>query len=275
MRTDQTHVTYQWYPKHSVIQSWGLETNQNFAIDHQGNRIFHYSTFDPFWKLPRNTVIAPLFGQNSDTLGPQNGYVLVQNRNFTENFGGLVMRGAPFAQFYYNVQVIKGGNVNYNPPAGQAPILTNQESVQAITTVQPVHQLTFDNVYLLDRNHAVQSGALVYETQTMRSKVNYQFTRAISARLIVEYDSTLANPHETSLQHTKQLGTQALLTWLPHPGTAVYIGYNNDLQNVGRGLCNRLNTGACDANDVSIPRAPQMLNDGKQLFIKASYLLRF
>ena len=77
--------------------------------------------------------------------------------------------------------------------------------------MQPIRQLTADNIYLLDRDHSVADGALVYESQTFRTKVNYQFTRAISARVIVEYDSTLANPAETSLQRTKQVRTEALL----------------------------------------------------------------
>ena len=80
-------------------------------------------------------------------------------------------------------------------------------------------------------------GQLVYETQVFRTKLNYQFTRAWSARLIVEYDSTLANPLLTSLVRTKQVQTQALLTWLPHPGTVIYVGYNNDLQNYSHQLC--------------------------------------
>jgi len=151
----------------------------------------------------------------------------------------------------------------------------NEESVNALFTVQPLRQLTDDNTYLLDRNHAVASGALVYEVQTFRSKINYQFTRAISARVIVEYDTTLANPALTSLSRTKQVGTQALVTWLPHPGTAIYIGYNNDMQNLDRTLCNRLPGGACDPNNTTAPRAPMMLDDGKQIFIKASYLFRF
>jgi hypothetical protein len=275
LRNSQTHATYKWFPKHSAIQSWGLETNQNFAFDHQGNRVYRYMTFDPFWLLPRNMVLAPIFGENSDTLGPQNGYSLTANRNFSENFAGFVARGSPWPQLYYNLQFTRSGNVNYNPLSGKTPFLMNEETVQALTTVQPVRQLTFDNTYLLDRNHAVSNGAFVYESQTMRTKVNYQFTRALSARVIVEYDSTLANANETSLKRTKLVGTQALLTWLPHPGTAIYVGYNNDMQNLDRALCNRLATGRCDANNTVAPRSPTMMDDGKQIFIKASYLLRF
>lgn len=128
---------------------------------------------------------------------------------------------------------------------------------------------------MLDRDFAVSNNAFVYESQTFRTKVNYQFTRAISARVIVEYDSTLANPAETSILRKKQFESQALLTWLPHPGTAVYIGYNNDLQNLDRTLCNRLQNGACDPNNTVVPRSSQYLNDGRQLFIKAAYLFRF
>jgi hypothetical protein len=151
----------------------------------------------------------------------------------------------------------------------------NQEFVQLLFTLQPLRQLTADNTYLLDRDHAVAGGAFVYENQVFRTKVNYQFTRAFSARAIVEYDSTLADPAETSLLRTKQVGTEALLTWLPHPGTAVYIGYNNDLQNINRTLCNRLPGGTCDPDNTVVPRSPQFLNDGRQIFVKASYLFRF
>jgi hypothetical protein len=275
IRSDHLHANYQWYPKKSVVQSFGLETNQNVALDHQGRRVYHYSQFDPFWLLPRNTVVAPIIGQNSDSVGPQEGYALAGTKNFTENLIGGVVRSAPFTQLSVNLQAFEGGNVNYNPVAGAVPSLMHQQTVQALVTVKPVRSLTADETYLLDRDHAVKDGQLVYESQTLRTKLNYQFTRAFSARVIVEYDSTLANPLETSLPRTKQVSTEALLTWLPHPGTAIYVGYNNDLQNLGRGLCNRLAGGGCDPGSPGLPRSSNYLNDGRQVFVKASYLLRF
>jgi hypothetical protein len=275
LHNGETHATYQWFPKSKTVQSIGLEASQSIAFDHQGNRVYCYSTFDPYLLLPRNIVIAPVVGQNSDTLGPQNYTALTKNKNFTENFGGFVVRGAPLAHVNFNISAYISGNVNYYPVTGQAPFKLTQDYVKALVTLQPFRQLTADNTYLLDRDHSVANGALVYEAQTFRIKINYQFTRAISARVITQYDSTLANPKETSLLRTKQIGTQALLTWLPHPGTAIYIGYNNDLQNLSRALCNRLADGTCDANNTTAPRSPDYLNDGKQFFIKASYLFRF
>ena len=275
IRTNHTHSTYQWYPKHNVIQSFGLEGNENLAFDHQGNRVYRYLQFDPFVLLPRNMVIAPIAIVNSDTVGPQDGTLLTHNHNFAENGGGVVVRGAPLSQLNLNIQAFRNGSVNYNPVAGGVPSTLDEQTIQALVTIQPVRQLTMDNTYLFDRNHSVADHALVYENQVIRTKINYQFTRAFSARVIVEYDSLLANPLETSLVRTKEVGTQALLTWLPHPGTAIYIGYNNDIQNLDRELCDRELNGACNPNATAPPRSPNYLNDGRQIFVKASYLFRF
>jgi Domain of unknown function (DUF5916) len=276
IRSDHLHANYQWFPKHSRVQSFGLETNQNIAFDHANNRVYHYSSFDPFWLLPNNIVLAPVFGQNSDTVGPQNGYPLAASRNFTENNAGFVVRGQPSPQLNFNLRAFKSGNVNYDPPSGQAPFLLNQETVQALISINPLRQLTDDNTYLLDRDHSAADGQSVYETQTFRTKLNYQFTRAWSARLIVEYDSTLVNAAKTSLARAKQVQTQALLTWLPHPGTVIYIGYNNDLQNYDHQLCSTIaGSRNCNPNQAILPRGPGYLNDGRQFFLKASYLIHF
>jgi hypothetical protein len=271
----QNYQNYQWYPKHGVLQSLGLEENQQIAFDHQGNRIYHYSTFDPFFTFKSNTVLAPLVGENSDTVGPQNGYAIPGSINFTENFVGLVARSQPLRQLNWNITTLRSGNVNYNPAAGQPPSLLNQNYLQAFVSIAPFRSLTIDNTYLLDRDHEAHGGEDVYEAQTLRTKMNFQFTRAFSARVIVEYDSTLVNPAQTSLLRAKEVGTGALLTWLPHPGTAIYLGYNNDVQNLDRTLCNRLMNAQCDPNNTVQPRSSNYLQDGKQIFIKVSYLLRF
>ncbi len=273
---DNLHPTYQWYPKNSKLQSVGVEASNQVAWDHQGNRVYHYTTVDPFIALAGSTVLAPLFGENSDTVGPQNGYPLDHNVNFTENFAGLVFKGAPLRQLSFNLVGTRGGNPNYNPPAGKTPFLMNEWYLQALVTAQPFRSLTADETYLLDRNFSRVDQSFVFENQTLRTKLNYQFTRALSARVIVEYDSVLANTAETSLVRTKQVSTEALLTWLPHPGTAIYIGYDNDLQNLNRTLCSRTGSSqSCDPSLPVLPRSSNYLNDGKQIFIKASYLLRF
>ncbi|WP_158945690.1 carbohydrate binding family 9 domain-containing protein [Granulicella sp. S190] len=275
IHTDQNHTSYQWYPMHSIFQSIGVETNNSLAFDHQGNRVYHYTNGDPFFAFARKIIVAPLVGENSDTLTPVEYPLLTKNLNLTENYGGIVFRGAPYSQLNFNIVFTHGGNPNYNPPAGAIPFLLHEEFLQALVSFNPLRNVTIDNTYLLDRNHSAAHGTSVFENQTLRTKINYQFTRALSARVIVEYDSLLVNPLQTSLLRTKQVSSEALLTWLPHPGTAIYIGYNNDLQNLDRSLCNRLIGGSCDPDNTVAPRSPKYLNDGRQFFVKASYLLRF
>jgi hypothetical protein len=49
-----------------------------------------------------------------------------------------------------------------------------------------------------------------------------------------------------------------------HPGTAIYVGYNSDLQNLNL------------QQNVGVIQTPKgYLNDSRQLFVKVSYLFRF
>ena len=86
--------------------------------------------------------------------------------------------------------------------------------------------------------------------------------------------TTLANAALTSLARTKEVQTQALVTWLPHPGTVLYIGWNNDIQNYAHTLCSK-SGGICDPTMPILPRSNDYLNDGRQFFVKASYLFRW
>ncbi|SEB72615.1 carbohydrate binding family 9 domain-containing protein [Terriglobus roseus] len=280
VRQSNTQANYQWYPtapwaKRLGLQSYGIETNLRVAFNRSGQRLFRYTNDDVFIALAHNTVFAPIFDGNSDTLGPNDFSALTRRTNFAENKIGFVFRSAPKPQFSVNLQAFHGATVNYNPVGTAAPTLLTDDTVNATLTLQPISPLTVDNIYLLDRADDAHTHVHTYESQTFRTKINYQFTRSFSLRAIVEYDSVARNPLVSSLERTKQVGTQVLFTWLPHPGTAIYAGYNSDLQNLDRSLCTRLSTGSCDTNQAILPRASQYLNDGREFFVKASYLLRF
>ena len=64
-------------------------------------------------------------------------------------------------------------------------------------SVNPLRSLTLDNTYLLDRMRSAVDGASIFENQTLRTKINYQFTRALSARVIIgliRFSSILPRP---------------------------------------------------------------------------------
>jgi hypothetical protein len=76
-----------------------------------------------------------------------------------------------------------------------------------------------------------------FNNHIIRSKGNYQFTRALSLHAIVQDNGLLANPTYSSLHTTRNLNFDFLITHLIHPGTAAYLGYNGNLENLIPGLC--------------------------------------
>ena len=95
---------------------------------------------------------------------------------------------------------------------------------------------------------------------------NWQFNRALSLRLIFQYDTLLANENLTVLRTAKNFNADFLVTYLPHPGTALYVGYNSNLQNLDPNL---------RYTDFGLARTKdRFINDGKQFFVKFSYLFR-
>ena len=122
-------------------------------------------------------------------------------------------------------------------------------------------------------------GQSIFNNYLLRTKVNYQFTKELSLRVIVDYDATLANTRLLNLQTnlasyaggpippTKQFPTDVLLTYLLHPGTAIYLGYNSGLNNLALDQ-------TIAAASVFYQGSPTNRNN-QLFFAKVSYLFRF
>jgi hypothetical protein len=59
-----------------------------------------------------------------------------------------------------------------------------------------------------------------------------------------------------------------LITYLVHPGTAVYVGYNSNLENFDRLL-------GVGSDGTLLRTRSKFINDNREFFVKVSYLLRF
>ena len=68
---------------------------------------------------------------------------------------------------------------------------------------------------------------------------------------------------------SKQFNADFLITYLVHPGTAIYLGYNSDLQNLDRNLAIDPVTG------FILTTRQGYINDSRQFFVKVSYMFRF
>jgi hypothetical protein len=153
-----------------------------------------------------------------------------------------------------------GTRPNYYPTPGLTPFLANFTDVFASVTIRPASRLLFDETYLYSR--LSQPAASIFNNHIARSKVNYQFTSALSLRGIVDYSAVLPNPSLVSLDRTKHITADILATYLLHPGTAIYIGYTDNYDNL--------------QEDGGLhPGGAPSFSTGRQLFVKASYLWRF
>jgi hypothetical protein len=170
-----------------------------------------------------------------------------------------------------------GTATNFVPQSGP-PVLAYSNTGQLRATVRPMKSLTVENTYLMTRLLDLDTGANIFNNHIIRSKWNYQFTKEFSLRLIGQYTATISNPALTTLQNTKAFNGDVLFTYMINPGTAIYAGYNSDLQNIDPSL-QRLCSGApCapgESFDGLLRTRNSFINDGRQIFVKISYLFRY
>ncbi len=159
-----------------------------------------------------------------------------------------------------------GTGVNYYPAEEYRPFLGNSQKADLGVTLRPTPRLRLDETYILSRLHARNGAPSIYTNHIARSKLNYQLTRELSFRAILDYNAVLPNASLVSLDRTRRIGADLLVTYLLHPGTALYVGYTDIYENLlldpSRPPYLRL-TGFPD------------MNTGRQIFVKLSYLFRF
>ncbi len=156
----------------------------------------------------------------------------------------------------------KGRAINFIGPT--VPTRAFSQGGNITLQFKPIDKLQVDNSYILSRLRDAATEQNVFNSHIIRTKVNYQINRELSVRFIGQYNATLAgNPVVSVIGNDKGFNADFLVTWLLHPGTAVYVGYNSNLQNP-------------DPSFSGPGAAPnRFVNDGKQVFVKVSYLFRY
>jgi Domain of unknown function (DUF5916) len=275
-RTINQYGHFYWRPEGKHLVFHGPEENTTNLWDHTGTSLQQAGSFDYVFGFRRNIILAPIVAYETDTLRPVDFTGLPNNRSYTQDAVGLVFRGSPWRVFSWSTRVIRDGTVVVVPAAGQLPYTGDETAITQTIGIKPVDRLQIDNTYILER---VTNGLVhhaVVNSNIFRSKWNYQFTREFSLRVIAQYNGLLANPQYSSLQTTKDMNFDVLFTYFLHPGTAVYVGYNSNLENVDPALCiHQPGSLQCDPSGPGLLRTQNgYINDGRQLFVKVSYLFR-
>ncbi len=257
IRQSTQFVSYRWRPKTGAVLSYGPNSFVQGTWDHAG-------------QLQDWTVRYPFEVEFKGQTG-----VFVRRTESMERFEGVEFRQHEnlfnFFSSYLSWMDIgffagTGTRPNFFPGGGLTPFLANSREAQLSLTFRPASGLLLDQTYIYShlRSRAdAGSGRTIFDNHILRSRVNYQFTRELSLRAIVDYNAVLSDPSLVALERTKRLSGDVLLTYLIHPGTALYVGYNDGYDSVALG-----------PSGLRAIRNPTT-STGRQFFVKTSYLFRF
>jgi hypothetical protein len=266
VRTIDQTVAYTFRPEGKFLISWGPSLFTNQLWDHSGLRLDGTLGLRLRAELTGQTFVGVFSGTNRERLRPQDFGVLTESRDFGSNFKGFFVQSGYFKKFTINGEYSRWAGINFAPPAGQEPHLGNRSTAELGITVRPANRLRVDNTYLMSRLLNRYNGDAIFNNHIVRSKWSWQFDPKLSLRLILQYNTLLTNQKYTALETQKNFNADVLLTYQLNPLTALYVGYNSNLQNQ-----NVIPT-ATGADLLRFPN--RFVNDGKQLFVKFSYLFR-
>jgi hypothetical protein len=289
-------IYYRFRPKRGWVVNWGPSMIQRYVFDHEGNRLDTY--YDPYLKIEgrgQTLIYLSPYDELRERLRPQDfsflGLSVNKNFDYHEHQSNASFETGYFQKVKVGASYSWGDGVNFVPATHSLPqsLLSRLDTASGTLAFRPLKPLKIENTYLFERLRATNSEYLLALTQNpgvplgkgifnnhiVRSKWNWQFTPQLSLRMILQYNSILANtPGNTVYPYTylptqKQFNADFLITYLVHPGTAIYVGYNSDLQNLDR----QLTPGP--EGPAGLYTAKGYINDSRQFFVKVSYLFRF
>jgi len=266
MRGVSEVAMYRFRPEHKYLVSWGPTVFVNPLWDHSGNRLDMYQDYTMSWEFKRQTALETYWQQDEEMLRPQDFAGLPQNVVYSHHRVGAYFETSLISQVSFKADYSQGAQININPVAGQLPSLANVNLASVGLVLRPEKHLHIANTYLLERLTDRATGASVFNNDIIYSEWIYQFNQRFSIRVIPQYNTVLANPAFSSLTTTKNFNADFLFTYLVNPFTALYVGYNGNMDNLQLLQSIGGNT---------ILRTPGLYQDGHQFFVKLAYLLKF
>jgi hypothetical protein len=277
IRQNNALGSYLWRPKEGKVVDFGPGFSETVDWDHNGV-LQDWQAVAVFQvELTKQTTLSVSRGE---------AYELFKNIGFRKHSGYVLASTQPYKWISFSARYTQGIGENFFPAPGLLPFLGDTRRVNFGFSLRPSSRFRLDETFIYSklgtRAGSTPAGSApghnVFNNYLNRTKLNYQFTKELSLRLILDYNATIANTSLLDLQTnlggfdggpivpTKQFTTDVLFTYLLHPGTAVYLGYNNGYSDL------TLHPGAPPF--VTAQGAPNN-STSRLFFVKLSYLLRF
>ena len=276
IRESNGEYNYIFRPASGPLLSHGPNIYSERIWDHSGNPLDYYLNPSYSFSFKARTSLSANLSLGQDRLRPIDYSTLPQDVEYHSHTAGLNFYTSPMPYLALGGGYYSGTVINYSPPGNAGPGPVNISSPNLNVEVKPFGSVDLQNSYVYTHFTDLASNNVVYDNHELISRWNYQVTKAASFNLIGQYISTLPNQQYTDLTNSKTLFADALFTYLPHPGTALYVGYIGNFANLNRTLCTRTDSGLCNESDPILPPTDSsLMNDGKTIYVKLSYLLRF
>lgn len=123
------------------------------------------------------------------------------------------------------------------------PVLGRGNTLELWSTIKPIQRLVIEPHLIYAELHHPDDGSTIFEGHIFRTRGQYQFSRELFLRLIVQYDS-----------FDQALEVDPLVSYKINPFTVAYLGSTHDYQDI-------------DGPDGFSPTS-------RQLFMKLQYLFR-
>jgi hypothetical protein len=258
-------AAYYWYPENNnrFVVSYGPSLNATADWNRKGD-LRDWSGSGDF---------SVLFRRASNLkISHAEYYELFQLQHLREHGTTVSLYTSPARWLGLSASYGQGAGANYQPSVGLTPFVANVRNISFGFTLRPVPRLRFDETYLYSglstragSPEAIGEAGGILNNQLSRSKLNFQFSKALSLRAILDYNGVLPNRSLIAQERTKRLAPDVLLTYLLHPGTAFYVGYHDQYDNLEI---------QPSSPPRLIPTASPEMSTGRQLFFKLSYAFR-
>ena len=267
---------YTFRPYGGPVLSDGPHIYAQRLWDHKGTPLNFYFQPSYFVNFEDQTVLHAYVGLGQDRLRPIDFSQLSHNVEFHTHTEGVHLYSSPVPYLAVGMGYKQGTVLNYSPPGNEGPGPVHMSSPSVSLNLKPFRSVDLQNSYVFTRFSNLANGATVYDNHQLVTRWNYQMTKATSFNVIGQYVATQPNAKYTDAGDSKSVFADALFKYMPHPGTALYVGYIGNFANLAPGLCTREASGLCNPNDPVLPTTPSgLMNDGRTVYVKMTYLLRF
>ena len=263
-RSTHGFARYVFWPDRGALNSWGGRVFVNDIVDQSGSRLYSQVMPALEWTWNGETELSLTYEDVDERLRPQDFPGLMRERDYEQKTWSAEFETQMFTTVGFSLELEMGETINLAPLPETEPALAESSSAGFELLWRPLDRLRHDFTYLYTKLDDPHGAGNIFTDHIVRSRWNYQFTRELSLRFIAQHEATDPGPL-TSLKRDENLNFDLLVRYVINPWSALYAGFNT----------NSSNFALVDTEmGTQMVRTHHLQRDGKQLFLKFSYLLQ-